>query len=70
MDDKCFACGRRLVRPEEAFLTDRLSDGRSYTVYVGPECIKLVKRAGSDGYQPPKGGPRLYFNDPHGIPAR
>lgn len=30
------------------------------TVFVGSECFKLIKKAGESGYQPPKGGPRLW----------
>lgn len=53
--ERCFACGRTLgAKP---MLVDT-RDGQ--TVYVGRECAKLVVAAGDAGYQPPKGGPRLY----------
>ena len=29
--------------------------------YVGPECFRKIKAAGSAGFQPPLGGPRLYI---------
>jgi len=29
-------------------------------VLVGSECFKRVQTAGNNGYQPPKGGPRLF----------
>lgn len=53
--DKCFACDRKLSR-SYALVDTR--DGQ--TVYIGSECFKLVVAAGDKGYQPPKGGPRLY----------
>jgi len=52
---KCFACDRKLGR------NPCLADTRdAQIVYVGSECFKLIKAAGEAGYQPPKGGPRLY----------
>lgn len=56
MADKCFACDKGLG--ENPALIQTL-DGQ--TVYVGRECFSLIKRAGEHGYQPPKGGPRLYL---------
>lgn len=53
--DKCFACGRKLGR--KPVLVDTRD---AQLVYVGRECYKLVRAAGNAGYQPPKGGPRLY----------
>lgn len=55
MKEKCFACGRRLGK--YPILVDTRDD---QTVYVGRECAKLVAAAGERGYQPPKGGPRLF----------
>jgi hypothetical protein len=53
---KCFACDRKLGR------NPCLADTRdAQIVYVGSECFKLIKAAGEVGYQPPKGGPRLYL---------
>jgi len=62
---RCFACGRRLVRPRPVYLTDRLADGGSYVVQVGPECFGLARQAGAAGFQPPRGGPRIYVTDPN-----
>ena len=67
-EDRCFACDAPLKRPEFVFTEDRMSDGRAYEVYVGPECFKHVKAAGDAGYQPPKGGPKLYINSPEKQP--
>lgn len=53
-DERCFACGRKLRR---VFLADTRD---AQIVLVGPECIKHVNDSGEAGYQPPKGGPRLY----------
>jgi hypothetical protein len=27
---------------------------------VGPDCFRHIERAGVDGYQPPRGGPKLF----------
>lgn len=54
MTARCFACDRRVKNPT---LVDTF-DGQ--TVLVGSECFRLIKSAGNQGWQPPKGGPRLY----------
>ena len=51
----CFAYGRKLgTNPA---LVDTRDD---QFVFVGRECLKQIEKAGETGYQPPKGGPRLY----------
>lgn len=53
---KCFACDHALGK------NPTLVDTRdAQTVYVGSECLKKIKAAGESGWQPPKGGPRLYL---------
>lgn len=53
---RCFACDRMLGH------NPHLVDTRdAQTVFVGSECFKLIKAAGNKGWQPPKGGPRLYL---------
>lgn len=53
--ERCFACGRPLGR------NPRMADTRDeQMVYVGCECWKLIRAAGEAGYQPPRGGPRLF----------
>lgn len=53
--ERCFACGRPLG------CTPRTVDTRDdQFVFVGMECLKLVLAAGDAGYQPPRGGPRLW----------
>lgn len=52
---RCFACDRRLI--PNPYLADTRD---SQFVYVGSECYSKIKRAGDTGYQPPKGGPRLW----------
>lgn len=55
MSGKCFACDRALGK------FPHLVDTRDQQlVYVGRECYHLICYAGDVGYQPPKGGPRLY----------
>ena len=53
---RCFACDRKLGR--NPVLVDTRDD---QCAFVGSECFKLIKRAGDAGWQPPKGGPRLYL---------
>ncbi len=49
---RCFACGRQLGRnPHVVVCEDEQS------VFVGSECYKHI---GPEGWQPPKGGPRLF----------
>jgi hypothetical protein len=55
-DDKCFACDKKLKAGKEKMV--ETSDGQ--TVYVGSECYRRIKVTGPKGYQPPKGGPRLF----------
>jgi hypothetical protein len=56
MKDNCFACGKKLGK------NPALIDTRdSQTAYVGRECFKKIQEAGEAGYQPPRGGPRLYL---------
>lgn len=54
--EPCFACGKRMAR--SGYLVGCKDD---QTVFVGPECLRHIKEAGENGYQPPKGGPRLYL---------
>lgn len=50
--NKCFACDKPLKG------VWHLADTRDgQVVYVGSEC---AKRINEQGYQPPKGGPKLY----------
>lgn len=51
--EKCFACDRKLGRNPHPAVTEDLGQ----IVYVGSECYKNISY---DGWQPPKGGPRLY----------
>ena len=53
--ERCFACGRPLGA------NPRLADTRDgQTAYVGSECWGRIVAAGEVGWQPPRGGPRLY----------
>ncbi len=59
---KCFACGRKL--PASPYFCNT-ADGQK-ELRVGPDCWRRIKASGNNGYQPPKGGPRLYLpgNEP------
>lgn len=58
MDERCFCCGKAMRA------------GRATTVYcdddqapwVGVDCARKVEAAGPAGYQPPQGGPRLWWS--------
>jgi hypothetical protein len=52
----CFACGRPLGR-NPALIDSR--DGQ--TAFVGNGCLKNIAAAREAGYQPSRGGPRLYM---------
>lgn len=56
MTERCYACDRKLGKAP--VLVDTRDD---QTVFVGSECFKQIEAAGEDGWQPPKGGPRLYL---------
>ncbi len=54
--EKCFACDRPLgKRPK---LVDT-RDGQK--VFIGASCFRLIEQSGDTGYQPPRGGPKLYL---------
>lgn len=53
--ERCFACGRTLGKNPL-----RVDTRDAQTVFVGRDCGKLVLAAGEAGYQPPRGGPRLF----------
>jgi hypothetical protein len=56
-DEKCFACDRTFCNGKKHVVDTR--DGQ--TVFVGSGCYKKIVRAGDAGWQPAKGGPRLYL---------
>lgn len=56
MRERCFACDRPLGR-----FAARVDTRDDQIVRVGSECFKLIEEAGEAGYQPPKGGPRLFL---------
>lgn len=62
--EKCFACNRSL-RGRKPHLVDTRD---AQLVFVGPDCYEHVLAAGSRGYQPPRGGPRLYTISPSTDP--
>lgn len=54
---RCFACGRNIGHRGEGLVVDTRY---GQTAPVGPECYEKSIAAGDEGYQPTKGGPRLY----------
>lgn len=62
----CFACGKKFRNLDSRYLADT-RDGQE--VFIGPECLKRVQAAGDAGYQPDKGGPRLYPLSVDGVLA-
>lgn len=53
--EKCFACGKPLgANPSLADTRD------GQTAHVGSECMRKIEAAGETGWQPPRGGPKLY----------
>lgn len=55
LTDYCFCCGRKLG------MFPVLVDTRdAQTAFIGRRCWKKVRDAGDDGYQPVRGGPKLY----------
>ena len=61
-DDKCFACGRGFRRNSYGRIVFHpmaiTIDGQR--IFVGHDCHRKIAIAGSHGYQPPRGGPRLW----------
>lgn len=64
--DRCYACGKRFHDPnrrQDVFLLD--DDHRA--VLVGPECFRKVVASGWLGYQPMRGGPRLFIEKRYAV---
>lgn len=59
--DKCYACGKQLTAKYLEESSNCIADTKdAQLVYVGKECMRKIMASGSKGYQPPKGGPRLF----------
>lgn len=54
----CFACGQRLRSWQAAYMEDDDQQAQP----VGSDCFRHIIQGGAQGWQPPKGGPRLYQN--------
>jgi hypothetical protein len=52
---RCFACGKKLGKNPA-----RVDTMEDQFPFVWTECLKLIIKAGTEGYQPPQGGPKLY----------
>jgi hypothetical protein len=57
METKCFACDRPIKRkvPLQAMTID------GQLVVIGSECYRQIGKDPTNGYQPPKGGPKVYY---------
>ncbi len=66
---KCYACDRPLSgkAAEGAYAVVVKGEDPQYRYWLGADCHKRVAAAGSQGYQPPKGGPVLVL-PPEGRP--
>lgn len=60
MTTRCFACDKPISRKDTILLSHEVDTRDDQIVFVGADCFRKVKAAGDAGYQPPKGGPRLY----------
>ena len=54
--ERCFACDR-IIRSKNPMRADTRD---AQVVFVGSDCHRKIMEAGDGGYQPPKGGPRLF----------
>jgi hypothetical protein len=61
-DEKCYACGRPFRRNSHGLIVfhpEALTiDGQRQ--FVGADCMKRITAAGPAGFQPERGGPRLF----------
>lgn len=57
---ECYACGKMTRGTRPAALVAVLEDDDGRLVQVGPDCHAKSRR--EDGFQPQRGGPRLFFN--------
>lgn len=53
----CFACGRP-IKNDDGYLVGCADE---QDVGVGGDCYRKIRKADWEGYQPSKGGPRLYL---------
>lgn len=58
---RCYACDRTAKTAGAVVYT---ADDGGQRQFVGPDCYQQIQAAGSAGFQPPKGGPRLYIERP------
>jgi len=54
--EKCYACDKPIGN-----IATEVDTRNSQKIYVGSDCFKKIKQAGDKGWQPPKGGPKLYL---------
>jgi uncharacterized protein (DUF169 family) len=56
--ETCYACGKKMRGRSNDVVT---SDNQAQC--VGSDCLKHIRRGGAEGFQPKRGGPRLYLPD-------
>jgi hypothetical protein len=56
---RCYSCDRKLDENSRIYCVNVALEDQD--VYVGSECFRKIKKAGAAGYQPPKGGPKLFL---------
>lgn len=61
LDGNCFACDRKLRPLRDGSRLGVVTADGAQLVYVGSECYRKIEAGWEQGYQPPKGGPRLYL---------
>lgn len=55
--ERCYACDRPI---KDELHVRKIFTSDNQMQYVGVNCFNKVRKAGDKGWQPPKGGPRLF----------
>ena len=55
---RCYACDKPIKTMQAVTLVMTSDDS---PVWVGRDCARHIRQAGDTGYQPPKGGPVLFY---------
>ena len=63
-ENKCFACGKA-INPFCDWEIDKVKTEDGQKVRVGGSCYRSISASSPDGWQPPKGGPKLYLITPN-----
>jgi hypothetical protein len=60
--ESCYCCDKPFAKKTGAYWVWTCDGQRQF---AGPECFRKIKKAGTEGYQPPKGGPRMFERNPN-----